>query len=316
MAKANGRIRRISGPIVRAQGLGNAGLFDLVEVGEKHLIGEIVRLEHDEAMIQVYEDDTGLKIGAETHSTGRPLSVLLGPGLIGTIYDGIQRPLELLYKKSGAFMESGSRGDPLDLTREWPFVPDPGLAARLASGEKVPAYPGLVLGTVRETESILCKIMVPPLGHGQSGGPRQSEYGQSGDKNPLGNIVELASGNLTCSSIAARTDRDIAIPLAQWWPVRISRPCAERLKAEMPLITGQRVIDVFFPLSKGGAAAIPGGFGTGKTSTQHAVAKWCDANVIVYIGCGERGNEMTDVLSEFPELIDPRTGRSLMERTI
>jgi V/A-type H+-transporting ATPase subunit A len=160
--------------------------------------------------------------------------------------------------------------------------------------------------------------MVPPLLNQQSGGHGQSGPGKSGiDKNPQGNIVELApQGNLTCASIVARTDRDIAIPLAQWWPVRIPRPCAERLKADMPLVTGQRVIDVFFPLSKGGAAAIPGGFGTGKTSTQHAVAKWCDANVIVYIGCGERGNEMTDVLSEFPELIDPRTGRSLMERTI
>ena len=156
------RVRRISGPIIRAQGLGNAGLFDVVDVGEKHLIGEIVRLEKDEAVIQVYEDDTGLEIGAEAHSTGRPLSVLLGPGLIGTIYDGIQRPLELLYGKNGTFMEAGSRGEPLDSNKKWPFVPDKALTAKLAAGEKASAVPGLVLGTVKESGSITCRIMVPP----------------------------------------------------------------------------------------------------------------------------------------------------------
>jgi len=303
-----GRIKRISGPIVRAEGLTGAGLFDVVEVGEKRLIGEIVRLEKEEAVIQIYEDDTGLLIGAEAYSTGRPLSVLLGPGLIGTIYDGIQRPLEILFQKDGSFMRSGSRSEPLDMEKKWRFIPDPGLGARLAAGEKVPAAPGLVLGTVMETESIVCRIMAPPDMRGNEFVPGRSSFG---------NIAELApEGEMTCSGIAARTDNGREIPLAQWWPVRIPRPNAERLKADTPLVTGLRVIDVFFPVSKGGTAAIPGGFGTGKTMTQHAVAKWCDADVIVYIGCGERGNEMTDVLSEFPELVDPRTGRSLMERTI
>jgi V/A-type H+-transporting ATPase subunit A len=293
-----GRVRRISGPIIRAGGLGGAGLFDVVEVGEKRLVGEIVRLEQNDAVIQVYEDDTGLMIGAGAVSTGRPLSVLLGPGLIGTIYDGIQRPLEALFKQSGAFMESGSRGEPLDPDRKWPFVPDADLSKRLEGGEKIKALPGLVLGTVKETESITCKIMVPP--------------------NIKGGDIDFLSppADLPVSGIAAGTSGGEEIPLAQWWPVRVPRPNAERLSPEMPLVTGQRVIDVFFPLSKGGTAAIPGGFGTGKTMTQHAIAKWCDADVIIYIGCGERGNEMTDVLTEFPHLVDPRNGRSLMERTI
>jgi V/A-type H+-transporting ATPase subunit A len=293
-----GQVRRISGPIIRASGLGGAGLFDVVEVGEKRIIGEIVRLEGAEAVIQVYEDDTGLMIGAAASSTGRPLSAWLGPGLIGTIYDGIQRPLEFLYKQSGPFMAPGSRGEPLDTAKPWPFVPNPELAASLAAGERVEALPGLVLGTVKETESITCKIMVPP--------------------NTRGGLISGLSpaGEYPCDAPAARTDRGEEIPLAQWWPVRIPRPSAERLSPDQPLVTGQRVIDVFFPLSKGGTAAIPGGFGTGKTMTQHAVAKWCDADVIIYIGCGERGNEMTDVLTDFPHLSDPRTGRSLMERTI
>jgi len=299
-----GRVKRISGPIIRVEGMGGAGLFDVVEVGEKRLIGEIVRLEHDDAVVQVYEDDDGLKIGAEASSTGRPLSVLLGPGLIGTIYDGIQRPLEKLFEKGGAFMESGVGGDPLDPDKKWPFVPDPSLAAKLKAGEKVPAVPGLLLGTVKETESITCKIMVPPnLPNFHSS---VNDY-----------ISELSpEADLSTRGIAARTVRGKEIPLAQWWPVRIGRPNAERLTPDMPLVTGQRVIDLFFPLSKGGTAAIPGGFGTGKTMTQHAIAKWCDADVIIYIGCGERGNEMTDVLTEFPHLIDPRNGRSLMERTV
>jgi V/A-type H+-transporting ATPase subunit A len=294
----NGRVRRISGPIIRADGLGSAGLFDVVEVGEKRLVGEIVRIEGDEAVVQVYEDDTGLMVGAGAVSTGRPLSVLLGPGLMGTIYDGIQRPLEELFKQSGAFMESGSRGEPLDPGKKWPFVPDEDLAKRLEAGEKIPAAAGLVLGTVKETESITCKIMVPPNTKG-------------GDLCFLSPRAELGA-----LDIAARTSGGGEILLAQWWPVRVPRPNAERLPPDMPLVTGQRVIDVFFPLSKGGTAAIPGGFGTGKTMTQHAIAKWCDADVIIYIGCGERGNEMTDVLTEFPHLIDPRNGRSLMERTI
>jgi len=293
-----GRIRRISGPIIRVSGLGSAGLFDLVEVGEKRIIGEIVRLEGDEAVIQVYEDNTGLKAGSPAWSTGRPLSVLLGPGLMGTIYDGIQRPLEKLFEKDGAFMAPGGRGNPLDPEKKWRFIPDPQVAAKLASGEKVPAASGMILGAIKETESITCKIMVPP-------------------NIKSGYITQLIpEGDYTISETAAKTSMGTEIPIAQWWPVRQPRPIAERFAPDEPLVTGRRVIDVFFPLSKGGAAAIPGGFGTGKTMTQHSVAKWCDANVIIYIGCGERGNEMTDVLTEFPELQDPRTGRSLMERTL
>ena len=293
-----GRVRRISGPIIRATGLGGAGLFDVVEVGDKRIIGEIVRLEGDEAIIQVYEDNTGLKTGAPAHSTGRPLSALLGPGLMGTIYDGIQRPLEVLYSRSGAFMVSGERGDPLDTGKKWRFVPDASLCEKLASGAKVPATPGLVLGVVKETASVSCKIMVPP-----------------GTKS--GDITAVSpEGDYTVLEMAAKTSTGEDIPFAQWWPVRLPRPAAKRLSPDQPLVTGERVIDVFFPLSKGGTAAIPGGFGTGKTMTQHAVAKWCDADVIIYIGCGERGNEMTDVLTEFPQLQDPRTQRSLMERTL
>ncbi len=293
-----GHVRRVSGPIIRASGLGSAGLFDVVEVGDNRIIGEIVRLEGQEAIIQVYEDDTGLKIGAAARSTGRPLSVLLGPGLIGTIYDGIQRPLEALYRQDGAFLQPGARGEALDGKRLWRFVPDPALAERLGRGEKIAATAGLVLGTVKETESITCKIMVPPGGAG-------------------GLLTELkAEADCTITEPIGRSDTGTDFLLAQWWPVRLARPSARKLAPDRPLVTGLRVIDVFFPLSKGGTAAIPGGFGTGKTMTQHSVAKWCDADVIVYIGCGERGNEMTDVLTEFPRLIDPRTGRSLMERTI
>ncbi|MDR3147620.1 MAG: V-type ATP synthase subunit A, partial [Treponema sp.] len=293
-----GKVKRISGPIIRSVGLGSAGLFDVVEVGEKRLIGEIVRLERDEAVIQVYEDDTGLRIGAPVRSTGRPLSVLLGPGLIGTIYDGIQRPLEALFRQSGAFMESGSRGDPLDPARSWHFVPEVSLLEKLRKGEPVEVVPGLPLGTVRETESIVCTIMAPP---GVRGG---------------GLSALSAEGDYRIGDTIATTSLGGEIPIAQWWPVRMPRPALERLSPDQPLITGERVIDMFFPLSKGGTAAIPGGFGTGKTMTQHAIAKWCDAQVIIYIGCGERGNEMTDVLTDFPKLLDPRTGRSLMERTI
>jgi len=293
-----GKVRRISGPIIRACGLGSAGLFDLVEIGEKRIIGEIVRLEGDEAIIQVYEDNTGLKTGSPAFSTGRPLSALLGPGLMGTIYDGIQRPLSLLFEQDGAFMKPGGRGNPLDPQKKWHFIPDAELAAKITSGAKVEAIPGLCLGLIKETESINCKIMVPPDFKG-------------------GFICHLSEeGDYSIFETAAKAINGAEITFAQWWPVRQSRPAASRLSPTEPLITGERVIDIFFPLSKGGTAAIPGGFGTGKTMTQHAIAKWCDAEVIIYIGCGERGNEMTDVLSEFPKLTDPRTGRSLMERTL
>jgi len=301
ISSAAGKVIRVSGPIIYASGLGNAGLFDLIEVGEKRVTGEIVRLEGETAVIQVYEDNTCLKMGSPAVSTGRPLSAFLGPGLMGTIYDGIQRPLSRLFERDGAFMKSGDRGEPLDTEKKWRFVPDAALAAKISAGENIPAESGLILGAVKETESVTCKIMIPPKLSNQKEGA----------------IVYVSpEGDYTILDTAAKTSLGDEIKFAQWWPVRKPRPSRSQLLKDIPLITGERVIDMFFPLSKGGTAAIPGGFGTGKTMTQHAVAKWCNADVIVYIGCGERGNEMTDVLTEFPDLTDPRTGRSLMERTL
>lgn len=285
-----GRITRISGPIVYAEGMVGCGLYDVVNVGEAGLIGEIIRLKADVATIQVYEESTGMHVGEKVVCHQRPLSVRLGPGLVGTIYDGIQRPLDVMFNEGGPFIVSGQQSEPLDTQKKWPFVPV------LTAG--VAITPGTVVGTVQETSSILHKIMVPPTIKGKM----------------LESIVP--PGDYTVSEVVARTELGEEICLSQYWPVRRGRPFKEKMNVSQPLITGQRVIDVLFPMSKGGAAAIPGGFGTGKTMTQHAIAKWCDADLIVYIGCGERGNEMTDVLREFPTLIDPRTGRSLMERTI
>ncbi len=285
-----GKIIRISGPIVYAEGLDSCGLYDVVEVGESKLIGEIIRLKEGIATIQIYEDNTGMCIGEKVVSQLRPLSVRLGPGIIGTIYDGIQRPLQSMYDDMGAFLRPGLRAEPLDIHKVWEFNPT------LSEGS--PISPGMIIGEVQETSSINHKIMVPPLTKGRV----------------LAKICQ--KGEYTVNDEIGQTELGEKLYLAQYWPVRKPRPYATKLTITEPLVTGQRVIDVFFPLSKGGTAAIPGGFGTGKTMTQHAVAKWCDADVIVYIGCGERGNEMTDVLSEFPSLIDPRTGRSLMERTI
>ena len=285
-----GKITRISGPIVYAQGLDGCGLYDVVDVGEAKLIGEIIRLKEGAATIQVYEDDTGMHVGEKAVCNQRPLSVRLGPGLVGTIYDGIQRPLKNMFDDTGVFLTPGVRTQPLDTEKKWEFKP-------LVS-EKSPIAPGSVLGEVQETSSILHKIMVPPYVRGRS-------------------LVKIAAaGSYTIDEVIGETELGEKLYLAQYWPVRKPRPYAQKMTVSQPLVTGQRVIDVFFPLSKGGTAAIPGGFGTGKTMTQHAVAKWCDADLIVYIGCGERGNEMTDVLTEFPSLTDPRTGRSLMERTI
>ena len=285
-----GKITRISGPIVYASGLDQCGLYDVVHVGQKKLIGEIIRQNKGNATIQVYEDDTGMKIGEDVFCTEKPLSLKLGPGLIGKIYDGIQRPLKDMYEEAGAFLLPGQRTEPLELNKKFHFVPDVQLDSEI--------YGGMSIGHTQETSSVLHKIMVPP----KTSGTKITFIAQEGD--------------YTVDEIIAKTDEGEEISMAQYWPLRVPRPFAKKLEVDEPLITGQRVIDVFFPLSKGGTAAIPGGFGTGKTMTQHAVAKYCDADIIVYIGCGERGNEMTDVLSEFPELIDPRTGRSLMERTI
>ena len=285
-----GKITRISGPIVYAEGLEACGLYDVVSVGEASLIGEIIRQKEGASTIQVYEDDTGMRVGEKVRCDNRPLSVRLGPGLVGTIYDGIQRPLAAMFEDKGAFLYPGQRTTPLDGSKKWEFEP------LLKRGDAI--TPGCVLGTVRETQSVTHKIMVPPLTKGRV-------------------VAKLVSkGSFSIEDEIGETELGEKLYLSHYWPVRKPRPYAQKLTVTEPLITGQRVIDVFFPLSKGGTAAIPGGFGTGKTMTQHAVAKWCDADLIVYIGCGERGNEMTDVLSEFPSLIDPRTGRSLMERTI
>lgn len=283
---------RISGPIVTAAGMRNAQMYEMVQVGDEGLAGEVVRLHGDQATIQVYEDTTLLKPGAPIRRTGAPLSVWLGPGLVGNIYDGIQRPLPGIRAHSGAWIRRGEKVDPLDRARLWPFHP------RVKPGDRV--EPGSLLGVVDETALVEHRIMVPP---GVAGVVRSV----------------AAEGRYTLLDPIAQLDTPggpQVLAMLQKWPVRQPRPIRERIRITEPLITGQRIIDTFFPLGKGGTAAIPGGFGTGKTITQHQLAKWSDADLIVYIGCGERGNEMTEVLREFPELKDPRSGRPLMERTI
>ncbi len=285
-----GKIIRINGPIVKAAGLGASGLYDVVEIGEKKLIGEIIRLEGDIATIQIYEDNTGMRVGESAFTMQRPLSVHLGPGLLGNIYDGIQRPLTEIKKKSGGFITPGIKIPPIEMERKWRFIPS------VKKGDTVAA--GTVLGEVRETQTILHRVLPFP----ELKETHVDWVAAEGDYDLTQDIAKFSDG--TSST------------MAHFWPVRRSRPYIQKLGMQDPLITGQRVIDVFFPISRGGTSAIPGGFGTGKTMIQHALAKWCDADVIVYIGCGERGNEMTDVLTSFPKIQDPRTGRSLMERTI
>jgi len=290
---AKGRIVWVSGPAVKADGMADAKMYETVSVGEAKLIGEVIRLTGDVAFIQVYESTSGLKPGEPVVGTGNPLSVLLGPGIIGQIYDGIQRPLKELSKKSGSFIGRGITTTPVDMTKKYQFTPT------VKVGDEV--GPGYVLGTVPETELIEHSIMVPP--------------DHSGGK--VTNIV--SQGEYDIETEIATVEKDgKSTPLKMYhkWPVRKPRPHQKRFDPTVPLITGQRVIDTFFPLAKGGTGSIPGAFGTGKTVTLHQIAKWADAQVVVYIGCGERGNEMTEVLVEFPELKDPRTGRPLMERTI
>jgi V/A-type H+-transporting ATPase subunit A len=288
-----GQIKRVNGPVIIAAGVNDAMMLELVRVGEMRIVGEIIKLESGQAVIQVYEDTTGLTPGENIYGSGMPLSVELGPGLIGTIYDGIQRPLEEILKISNQFIERGVDLPALNREKKWRFVP-----AALKPG--APVAGGMVIGTVVETERVTHRIMTPPA--------------------VSGTLVSLApEGDYTIEETIAVVEaggKKQPLAMLQRWPIRVQRPARERLIPDVPLITGQRVIDTLFPLAKGGTVAIPGGFGTGKTMTQHAIAKWCDAEIIVYIGCGERGNEMTDVLVEFPKLIDPRTGRSLMERTI
>ena len=286
------RVVRISGPIVTAVGMRSAAMYEVVQVGEAGLVGEVVRIIGDRATIQVYEDTTMLKPGAPVRGTGAPLSVWLGPGLIGNIYDGIQRPLPGIQERSGAWIERGEKVDPLDLGKRWTFEPC------VHPGDIVTA--GQVLGEVPETELVQHRVLLPPAVSGT-----------------VKSVVARGAYTLR-EAVAVLETRagERAVTMLQRWPVRQPRPIRQRLRVQAPLITGQRVIDTFFPMGKGGAGAIPGGFGTGKTITQHQLAKWSDAEIIVFIGCGERGNEMTSVLREFPELKDPRSGRPLMERTI
>ncbi|WP_130862943.1 V-type ATP synthase subunit A [Bacilliculturomica massiliensis] len=287
-----GKVVKVSGPLVVAEGMQDADMFDVVRVGEHGLIGEIIEMRGDRASIQVYEETAGLGPGAKVVSTGAPLSVELGPGMIENIYDGIQRPLEEMLKKAGPNITRGINVEPLTRDKKWDFVP---VAAK---GDEIEA--GDIIGTVQETVSVLHKIMVP--------------YGMKGI------VMEIKSGEFTVDEPVCIIKTDDGskkeITMSQKWPVRRGRPYREKLVPEMPLITGQRVIDTMFPIAKGGVAAVPGPFGSGKTVVQHQLAKWADADIVVYIGCGERGNEMTDVLMEFPELADPKTGEPLMKRTV
>ena len=288
-----GKIIKVSGPLVVADGMADASMADVVRVGPQHLIGEILNMTGDRASIQVYEETSGLGPGAEVVTTGAPLSVELGPGLIENIYDGIQRPLEEIVRRVGANITRGIQVPPLDREKLWAFTPT------AAAGDAVTG--GDVLGTVPETASVLHKIMVPV---GVSGTVEWvAEAGQYSITQPIAHL-RTADG-------AVRE-----LTMVQRWPVRVGRPYKKKFPPETPLQSGQRVIDTMFPIAKGGTAAVPGPFGSGKTVVQHQLAKWSDVDIVVYIGCGERGNEMTDVLREFPELTDPRTGESLMKRTV
>jgi V/A-type H+-transporting ATPase subunit A len=289
-----GKVHKIIGPVVQARGIANAKMLDLVEVGEDHLVGEIVKLEGDQASIQVYEDTTGLAPGSNIYSAGLPLSVELGPGLLGTIYDGVQRPLEIIRETSASvYIQKGIHITPLDREKKWDFKPALRRDAAVQGGD--------VIGEVQETALIEHHVLAPPDVSGTV--TWAAVEGAYRLDDPVLR-VKTASG------------AEIEVKLYHRWPVRRARPSKGRLPLRLPLITGQRVIDTLFPLAKGGTVVVPGGFGTGKTMIQHALAKWCDADIIVYIGCGERGNEMTDVLMSFPELVDPRSKRPLMERTV
>lgn len=292
---AKGKIVWVSGPAVKADGMSSAKMYETVEVGDTKLIGEVIRLTGDVAFIQVYESTSGLKPGEPVVGTGQPLSVLLGPGIIGKIYDGIQRPLDDIAKKSGAFIGRGIATTPVDMHKKYKFTP------LLKKGDVITG--GSILGTVEETPLVTHSILIPP---NYEGGVI-TEIASEGDYD-----LEHPILHSKAKSGAAKAE----FKMYHKWPVRRPRPYAERYDPTVPLITGQRIIDTYFPIAKGGTGAIPGGFGTGKTVTLHQIAKWADSKGVVYIGCGERGNEMTEVLVEFPHLIDPRSGRPLMERTV
>ncbi len=284
-------VSRISGPVVVATGLEGAQMYDVVRIGELGLVGEIIRLEGNKATVQVYEDTTGLRPGEKLVNTKRPLSIQLGPGLLTSIYDGIQRPLNILREQSGDFIGRGKTIPALDQEKKWEFIP---LKKR---GDEV--YQGDIIGEVQETPLIKHKIMIPFATQGK--------------------LEEISEGRYNVNEIVATVKTPttkVDVGLSSWWTVRTPRPVLRKLPPESPLLTGQRVLDTFFPVAKGGTAAIPGPFGSGKTVTQQQLAKWADSDVIVYVGCGERGNEMTEVLTTFPELEDPKSKRPLMERTI
>ena len=292
MQQNNGKIVKVSGPVVIADGLRGAKMYDVVQVSENKLIGEIIELNEDRATIQVYEETSGIGPGESVYTTGMPLSVELGPGLIKSIYDGIQRPLDIIFNKEGAFIARGVEVDSLDREIEWNFKPSTKKGDNVSSGD--------CIGTVKETSIITHHVLVP-IGI-------------------EGKIENISEGNFKITETIARIKDESGkiheVQMLQKWPVRKMRPYKEKMSPTEPLITGQRVIDTFFPIAKGGTACIPGPFGSGKTVVQHQLSKWCNAEIIVFIGCGERGNEMTDVLQEFPELIDPNSGKPLMERTV
>ncbi len=292
MNKVVGEVYMVNGPVIKAKNMTGVMMHEVVKVGKLKLTGEVISLDEDLATIEVYEETSGLKPSEPVEGTGELLTVTLGPGLIKSVFDGIQRPLNVLRNKSGDFLERGVSAEALDMNKEWD------VEILVKDGEEV--IPGQIVAIVKETESVEHRIMIPPNISGK-----------------LKDVVDSGKYKLDDTLMKVKTSQgEKEIKMYQKWPVRVPRPIKKRLAPSEPLITGQRVIDTFFPLSKGGAAAIPGGFGTGKTITQHQLAKWSDADIVVYIGCGERGNEMTEVLEEFPQLKDPRNGHPLMERTI
>ncbi|MDF2472665.1 MAG: atpA, partial [Anaerocolumna sp.] len=289
---SKGTIKKVAGPLVIAEGMRDANMFDVVRVSNQRLIGEIIEIHGDKASIQVYEETSGLGPGEPVESTGAPLSVELGPGLIGSIFDGIQRPLVDIMDATGNNLTRGVEIPSLKRDAKWHFIPTASVGDKVESGD--------IIGTVTETEIVTQKIMIP---YKVSGTIKSITEGDFTIEETIAE-VEAADGTIT------------KVTMMQKWPVRVGRPYKEKLSPSMPLVTGQRVIDTLFPIAKGGVAAVPGPFGSGKTVVQHQLAKWAEADIVVYIGCGERGNEMTDVLNEFPELKDPKTGHSLMERTV
>lgn len=286
-----GKIIKVSGPLVIAENMTGSKMYDVVYVSEHKLMGEIIELDGDRAYIQVYEETAGIGVGEPVYLTGNPLSVTLGPGLIESIYDGVQRPLDLIYENAGDFIPRGVNVDPIDKKKKWAFVPEKKKGDAVNEGDRI--------GYVQETKIVKHYIMIPPGINGEI------ESIEKGKFDVTQTIAVIKSGK-----------EKKKITMAQEWPVRRPRPYKKKLPPEIPLFTGQRVVDMFFPISRGGSACVPGPFGSGKTVIQHQLAKWADAEIIVYIGCGERGNEMTDVLLEFPELVDPKSGEPLMKRTV